>query len=41
MDGNYIQTFDSLRDAARAVGASWQSVQRVCMKKRKSTHNYK
>ena len=41
LDGNYIQTFDSLRTAAKAVGASWQSIQRVCMGKRKTTHGYK
>lgn len=41
LDGNYIQTFDSLSTAAKAVGASWQNIQRVCMGKRKTTHGYK
>ena len=41
LHGEYIRTFDSLREAGKAVKAPWQAIQRVCMGKRKTSHGYK
>jgi hypothetical protein len=38
--GEYIKTFNSLKEASVAVNAPWQAIQRVCKGKRKTTHGY-
>lgn len=40
LDGNYITSYNSYKEAANAVGATWQSIQRVCNGKRKSTKGF-
>ena len=39
-DGNLIAIHNSLKDAAKAVGATWQTIQRCCNGKRATTHGY-
>ena len=40
LEGNLINTFPTLRAAAEAVGGKWQSIQRVCDGKRKTSYGY-
>lgn len=40
LNGEYIQTFNSLKEASTATNAPWQAIQRVCKGKRKTTHGY-
>ena len=40
MDGNYIQTFRGIREAARAINGDMKSI-RMCCKKDTMTHYYK
>lgn len=39
-NGKYIKTFDSLKEASMAINAPWQSIQRVCVGKRRTSHGY-
>ena len=41
LEGNLINTYSSLAEAAKAVNGKWQSIQRVCDGKRKTTYGYK
>lgn len=41
LEGNLINTYSSLAEAARAVNGKWQSIQRVCDGKRKISYGYK
>lgn len=38
--GKYIKTFNSLKEASIAINAPWQSIQRVCIGKRRTSHGY-
>lgn len=40
LDGNYIKTFNTLKDAGMEIGVPWQAIQRVCNGKRKTSHGY-
>lgn len=40
LNGNFVKCHDSLADAGRSVNAPWQSIQRVCKGKRKTSHGY-
>lgn len=41
LSDKYITTFNSIREAATSVNVSWQSIQRVCLGKRKTCKGYK
>lgn len=41
IDGKYIKTFNSIKEASKSINAPWQSIQRVCIGKRKTSHGYK
>lgn len=41
LNGDYIKTFNSVKEASIEINAPWQAIQRVCMGKRKTSHGYK
>lgn len=41
ISGEYITTFNFIKEAAASVNGSWQSIQRVCLGKRKTCKGYK
>lgn len=40
LEGNYMKTFESIKEAAKTVGCSDGEIVVCCQKKRKSTHGY-